>query len=207
MGEEEIQREIEKISKAQQDKSHRSNRMILSMGAGFDERHHDRLSRSPEATIPVIEAQRRSNSLNRLERKKVTKIAPVAHAVHGAVAMAVEADMVLHGNKLKLPDPLDHRRSPGPGAEGGGEKKLAEVEKLREEIEGFSQREASQVESLMYFEGKVKSLEKERGLQEEELCLWRMQFAELQSAGVLSGIKTGPGSIWASLAALDATPT
>lgn len=54
----------------------------------------------------------------------------------------------------------------------------------------------------------VLRLEMERRQQEEEVLLWRMQFAELQAAGVLSGVVLdGPNSVWARLLEMDAAPT
>lgn len=213
MSEDEIQAEIERVSMAQ-----------------LKSKQNRDLPRKGRATVPVIEAQRRSNSVMGAHGVMLAKnpmhkrLAPVAHAVHGAVHLSahqqIEAEaMQLFGNKMKLP--AGQRSSstvaasslPSQnGASGGGASSTpaaaasSEVAFLKKEIEDHSKREESQLETMAYFEKQVKGLESQRAQQEEELLLWRMQFAELEAAGALKSINAGEGSLWASLAALEATP-
>ena len=81
------------------------------------------------------------------------------------------------------------------------------VVELRHELYNAAERERQLGEAFSYMEGRCIELEQEARSREEELLLWRMQFAELMAAGGLADVAKGPQSIWANLLELDATPT
>jgi len=76
----------------------------------------------------------------------------------------------------------------------------AAMEALREDLVAAADRERELGDAFSHMEQRVLTLERDRSDVEEECMLWRLHFAELQAAGVISQQKMAAvSSVWGYL--------